>query len=349
MTNLSEVKWQGWAALAIFAVQNGAAVLIMRYSKIYGAQYSSQVAVFMQEAAIKLPVCMLLYAAECGGFLQSIRAIMTDLKERPTEWAQLAVPALLYTVQNTMLYVGYANVEAAIGQITYQTKILWTALFSVLILGKKLSANQWLALCVLAFGVVAVQITPQPAATHASSHTALADKHGGKRRGGGHVHDSHGRGLAETNLAAQNPMLGIGALVVAALCTAFASVYFEKMLKGASKPSLWLRNIQLAVYCSIIAAFGVLAKGDEMIDKHGWLYGFNTFTWLSVIWQAGGGILVAVTIKYADNILRGFSQGLALIFGAIGSYFLFNFQITCAPRPPASRQVAHPAGSPSPL
>lgn len=203
-----------------------------------------------------------------------------------------------------------------------------TALFSVLILGKKLSANQWLALCVLAFGVVAVQITPQPAATHASSHTALADKHGGKRRGGGHVHDSHGRGLAETNLAAQNPMLGIGALVVAALCTAFASVYFEKMLKGASKPSLWLRNIQLAVYCSIIAAFGVLAKGDEMIDKHGWLYGFNTFTWLSVIWQAGGGILVAVTIKYADNILRGFSQGLALIFGAIGSYFLFNFQIT---------------------
>ena len=31
---------------------------------------------------------------------------------------------------------------------------------------------------------------------------------------------------------------------LAAVCTAFASVYFEKMLKGASKPSLWLRNIQ---------------------------------------------------------------------------------------------------------
>ena len=41
-----------------------------------------------------------------------------------------------------------------------------------------------------------------------------------------------------------------------------------------------------------------------------------------------GGILVAVTIKYADNILRGFAQGLALIVGALGSYFLFEFKIT---------------------
>ena len=35
-----------------------------------------------------------------------------------------------------MLYVGFANVEAAVGQVTYQSKIIWTALFSVLILGK---------------------------------------------------------------------------------------------------------------------------------------------------------------------------------------------------------------------
>ena len=161
--SLAHVDWKGWAALATFSVQNGAAVLIMRYSKINGAAYSSQVAVLMQEIAIKLPVCMLLYALECGGVLKAMSSIVNDLRERPTEWAQLAVPALLYTVQNTMLYVGYANVEAAIGQITYQSKIVWTAVFSVLILGKKLSVNQWLALCVLAFGVIMVQIVPQPA------------------------------------------------------------------------------------------------------------------------------------------------------------------------------------------
>jgi UDP-sugar transporter A1/2/3 len=37
---------------------------------------------------------------------------------------------------------------------------------------------------------------------------------------------------------------------------------------------------------------------------------------------------VAVTIKYADNILRGFAQALALIIGAIGSWVIFDFHLT---------------------
>ena len=41
-----------------------------------------------------------------------------------------------------------------------------------------------------------------------------------------------------------------------------------------------------------------------------------------------GGLLVAVIIKYADNILRCFAQALAIIFGSLGSYFLFNFELT---------------------
>jgi len=32
--------------------------------------------------------------------------------------------------------------------------------------------------------------------------------------------------------------------------------------------------------------------------------------------------------RYADNILRGFAQGLALIIGALGSYFLFGFELS---------------------
>lgn len=44
----------------------------------------------------------------------------------------------------------------------------------------------------------------------------------------------------------QVPSLGLAAFFTAAMCTSFASVYFEKMLKSDSQPSLWLRNIQLA-------------------------------------------------------------------------------------------------------
>ena len=309
---LAHVSPLGWLALVVFAIQNGFAVLIMRWSKVMApVPYSSQVAVLMQEAVVKLPISAFFYALECGGVLPAVRAILEDLRTRPIEWAQLAVPAVLYTVQNTLLYVGYANVEAAVGQVTYQSKILFTALFSMIILGKKLGPMQWLALVVLAFGVIAVQSN---------------ESSGGGGGGGGSKKRKRHRDADMGPV--QYPALGMGALLGAAVCTAFASVYFERMLKGASKPSLWLRNIQLAVYSSLIAICGVLLSSDKSLHQHGWLAGFGPTVWLSVVWQALGGIIVAVTIKYADNILRGFSQAFALIIGALGSAVLFGFQLT---------------------
>ena len=81
--------------------------------------------------------------------------------------------------------------------------------------------------------------------------------------------------------------------------------------------------------------------------------------WASVCWQALGGIIVAVTIKYADNILRGFSQAIALIIGAIGSAVLFDFRLTlifwigialvigAVSTPSTHAQHARPARAPS--
>ena len=187
-----DVSWKGWAALATFALQNGLAILLVRYSKLHDKPYSSQVVVLLQEGAVKLPTSMLMYAWECGGGLRACRSLADDLRQRPVEWLQLSVPALLYTVQNTMLYVGFANVEAAVGQVTYQSKIIWTALFSVLILGKRLSANQWLSLVVLALGIAAAscgQATAAPPSTSAptsAAATAAHAAHGGEEHGGHH-------------------------------------------------------------------------------------------------------------------------------------------------------------------
>lgn len=67
------------------------------------------------------------------------------------------MPALLYTICNVMVFVGYANLEAALGMVTYQTKILFTAFFSVVLLKRKLYLNQWIAIAILAIGVVFAQ------------------------------------------------------------------------------------------------------------------------------------------------------------------------------------------------
>jgi UDP-sugar transporter A1/2/3 len=47
--------------------------------------------------------------------------------------------------------------DAAIFQVTYQIKILTTALFAVLILKKSLSVLQWVALVILTSGIIFVQ------------------------------------------------------------------------------------------------------------------------------------------------------------------------------------------------
>jgi len=302
---LAWVTWRGWAALGAFFVQNTVAVLLLRWTQIIAiTPYSSLVAVLMQELAVKLPASMILYAIECKGVCAASRALCNDVRTRPKEWGLLMVPAVLYTIQMTCLYIGYANVEPAVGQVTYQSKVFFTALFSICLLGKRQSSVQWLALAFLSFGIIAVQ-------------QSGAKKHKGERKV-----DAH-----------RNMFLGISALVLGAICVAIASVFFEMMLKSDSKPSLWLRNIQLALYGSILSIIGLLAFPDQTLSQPGlgiesWLVGFTPEVWFCICWQGLGGLIVALTIKHADNILRGFAQGVSIVVVAICSWVLFGFQMT---------------------
>lgn len=62
--------------------------------------------------------------------------------------------------------------------------------------------------------------------------------------------------------------------------------------------------------------------------ENGFFYGYNFWTWATICCQALGGLIVAVVVKYADNILKGFATSLSIILSCIASTFLFDFQIT---------------------
>ena len=336
------LDWKAWAALVVFVFQNAAMALLMRWNKSVAPVYSNAVAVLMQEFAVKLPLSFLLYSYDMGWAPMS--SIRQDLRERSDEWIKLSIPALLYTVQNIMLYVGYANLEAAVGMVTYQTKIVFTALCTVMLLGKRLSVNQWIAVVILTLGIVCVQgifdATSTPQAGSPPPPPELLAKPvakptqpraSRKRHKQGRVLldelDGAARALSQASgghHAGGNVTLGLTAMLVASACTSFASVYFEKMLKSDSKPNLWLRNIQLAGYSSMIAYLTIVFHPDPTVVAYGWFHNFGFNAWLSVYMNALGGLLVAVTIKYADNILRGFAQALAIIMGAVGSHFIFG-------------------------
>merc|ERR1719266_3108541 len=88
----------------------------------------------------------------------------------PVELLKVSVPSLLYTVQNNLLFVSLSNLSGAVYQVTYQLKILTTALLSVVILGKALGPTKWVSLLTLTVGVAFIQF-PRGAGGDDSSTT----------------------------------------------------------------------------------------------------------------------------------------------------------------------------------
>merc|ERR1712048_600812 len=77
---------------------------------------------------------------------------------KPVELLKVCVPGLLYTLRNNLLFISLSNLSGAVYQVTYQLKILTTAVLSVLILGKALGAVKWSALFMLTAGVTFIQL-----------------------------------------------------------------------------------------------------------------------------------------------------------------------------------------------
>ncbi|XP_047111039.1 UDP-galactose translocator [Schistocerca piceifrons] len=284
-------------SLITLTLQNAILGLSMRYARTrVGDMFFSSTAVFMSEV-VKLFTCILLVWQEEGSLQRCVTALHNTIIKQPMDTLKVCVPSLVYIIQNNMLYVSASHLDAATYQVTYQLKILTTAMFTVLILRRSLRPLQWVALVVLLIGVVLVQLahtdppTPPPAG---------APK--------------------------QNRFIGFSAALFACVLSGFAGIYFEKILKG-SDISVWMRNVQLSFLSLPFGLLTCLFNDWTKIKHVGFFFGYDFFVWYLVVLQAGGGLLVAMVVKYADNILKGFATSLAIVISCIASIYLFNFQL----------------------
>jgi UDP-galactose transporter len=118
--------------------------------------------------------------------------------------------------------------------------------------------------------------------------------------------------------------VGIVAVLCAACTSGFSGVYFEKILKG-STTSLWLRNVQMGLPSVVIAFLTVYAKDAAAVAHQGFLGGYSPIVWTVVIVQAVGGLIVAVVVKYADNVLKVFATSFSIVISCILSAIFFDF------------------------
>lgn len=311
-------------SLIVLTLQNTCLVLTMRISRTRedGPMYLASVAV-MTDELMKICVCMVMlvlaYRTAAKGYMpidggESVEGgvkgfwdfFRSEVFKSTFDFFKMSIPAFLYAIQKNMLYVAISNLDAAVFQVAYQGKILTTAVFSVIVLGKKLSGRQIIALLVLLAGVAMVQLSAMDGAAKAAP-------------------SSSGR--------TDNVVLGCIAVLVACMTSGFAAIYFEWILKKSTPVSqqaphaLWVRNFQLAVFAGIGAAIGVLSKDGAAVMEHGLYQGFSPLVWVVVSLEAFGGIVVALVIKYADNILKNFATAVSIVTSVVVSALFLGFSI----------------------
>lgn len=171
-----------------------------------------------------------------------------------------------YTVSHFTCFTVSIEIDLSFCLICYPTHHLQ----------RTFSPRKWISLVILTVGVAIVQIS-----------------------GGGDQH--HQKEDADT--AGHNRFVGLVAVLCAACTSGFSGVYFEKILKG-STTTLWLRNVQMGLPSIIIAFIGVYAKDAKAVAEQGFLGGYSPIVWTVVTVQAAGGLIVAVVVRYADNVLK---------------------------------------------
>jgi UDP-sugar transporter A1/2/3 len=233
-----------------------AGLLLASASQRQETRYLNSTAVTLSEA-IKVAVSMIGIAATervlLGGLL---RAVHQTLLKEPSQLLAVAVPALLYTIQNNVIYASLAHLDAVTFQITYQLKLVASLLATRLLLKKPVAYTKWLAVVLLTLGVVSVQLSLReddegPAgadnteggdASAGANNTEGGDASAGDNTEGGCA--SAGVAAAEGAARSRSRLIGIVGVLVACGCSGLAGAGMELLLKNSSQ-SLPRRNLQV--------------------------------------------------------------------------------------------------------
>jgi UDP-sugar transporter A1/2/3 len=204
--------------------------------------------------------------------------------------------ALIYGAMNILSFVSLRNISAGMFTIFAQCKIMTTATCSSIILRRKYSWTKWRALTALMLGVL---LFSEPI---------------------------WGNPEKRNTIAGANAFIGTVAVLIEVTLSGFASIYFEKVIKtDPLELNIWERNFQLAlgsfpVYIAFIGADGG--------GKVGYFGGWSFIAIILAILGAAGGLLVALSIKHGDSILKTLATTGAIILSSVLDHALLGGPLT---------------------
>mmetsp|Transcript_17025 Transcript_17025/g.18940 ORF Transcript_17025/g.18940 Transcript_17025/m.18940 type:complete len:393 (-) Transcript_17025:322-1500(-) len=278
--------------LCILCLQNSMFTVLRRYSQgVLRELYSKHEVLFVGEV-IKIVFSALMIQ----GNLPPNENIVHRLSYLTKKSTKMFVLAAIYGVMNILSFVALRNIGAGIFTIFAQTKILTTATFSSILLRRQYSYARWRAMISLMMGVL---LFTEPIWND-------ADKP--KVQEGG------------------NALIGTVAVLIEVVLSGFASIYFEKVIKSDPEQlGIWERNFQLALGSFPIYIMFIITNGG---GNAGYFGGWSYLAFILSLLGAAGGLLVALSIKYGDSILKTLATTGAIIISSVLDHVLLGGPLT---------------------
>jgi len=280
-----------WLVLVVLTIQNCSLMMVTSYSRsLPGPKYLTSTAVLAGEL---VKTVLVVSALACQhGFSGAQGVIKHDLFGSKSQTLRYAIPAIFYTLQNNLWYFAMSNLDSVSAAVASQTKIISTAVFSVMLLSRALNHVHWSGLGLLMMGLVIMKAGPND-----PGHSS-----------GGHYH------------------LGLLAMLAACTSSGYAGVYLERLFKQLDA-SVWTANMQLQLFCLPIAALAMISD-LQGLREGGIFVGWNGVTIAVVLLNALGGFVVSLTMKYADNILKTFAVSISLVVNCLLSSVFQSILLT---------------------
>ncbi|KAK6429884.1 UDP-galactose transporter Gms1 [Oleoguttula sp. CCFEE 5521] len=350
--------------LAAYALQSSALVLLIWYSRTRpstnGARYNIATVIFLSEA-LKLVISLTMALFELithpktrreegitvvGIFNEMARSVFAE-----GSW-RMAIPASLYCLQNILTFAAVENIDVPTFLSASQLKIALLAGLGWLFLDRKLDMRQGLSVAVLCLGSTMVLL---PLLFEDHRTMTISDLRGSpafhSTRSLWHLKAFSSKSVRQLtkrsatyagideDYRAQHPeavaQVGLMALaftcVMSTLAGAYMDILAEQTKSGVTGTSLWIRNVQLAVYSLLPAGMlSLIVKDRGSAAGNDFLAGYDWVVWLLVLLSATTGITTGAVMTYTDVRARHWATGLAILLALVASVVCFDVEPSAA-------------------
>lgn len=267
----------GFGYLVIHAIQFGAQPLLSKRCVAFGTPTESLV---LGAEVAKVIGCLGLLKAE-GRFHEALKG-----------WTfggfllAAGIPSLTYLIQNYCVQVAYQNLDGIVFNILNQTKMLFTAFFVYLIVGRQQSPIQCIALCLLAAAGVLVSLS--------------------------------GQNSLENGLAG-NYFLGSCCIVLASALSGVNGAITEWILQRKKRDSYLFTSEMAVIGCAVIVIgrFVQYFLVTDLTRHEGLFDRWTPMTLIPILTQGWGGIVVGLISKFAGSVRKGFAVMVGLLFSCV--------------------------------